>query len=126
MPAMELSDLDPDERLALVALVERVVLADRNVTSDEAEMLPEIVDALGEDAYRKAVLAADERFRDEESLKTFLKGIKREEARELIFGTIMDLALADMISGNESELLQWLGTTWNLESKIEDTLEEAD
>jgi uncharacterized tellurite resistance protein B-like protein len=123
---MELRDLDQDERLALVALIERVVLADRTVSTDEEQMLPEIVDALGEDAYRKAVTAADERFQDAESLKTFLKGIRREEARELIFGTVMDLAMADMISGNESELLTWLGTTWNVESKLEEAVPEGD
>jgi hypothetical protein len=123
---MELSDLDSAERLALVALVERVVLADRNVTEDEADILPEIVAALGEENYRKTALAADDRFGDDEALKTYLKTLPREEARELIYGTVVDLAMADMISGNESELIDWLGQTWNLESKIEDTLEESD
>ena len=46
--------------------------------------------------------------------------------RELIYGTVVDLAMADVITGNESELLDWLGRAWNLESKIEDTLEESD
>jgi hypothetical protein len=123
---MELSDLDSAERLALVALVERVVLADRNVTEDEADILPEIVAALGEENYRKTALEADDRFRDDDALKAYLKALPREEARELIYGTVVDLAMADMISGNESELLDWLGSAWNLESKIEDTLEESD
>ncbi len=125
---MELSDLDADERLALVALVESVVLADRQVSEDEAEVLPQIVEAFGEEEYRKIALAADDRFRDDEALKAFLPKIKREEARELIFGTVMEVAIADAIAGNESELLQWLGKTWNLELKVEssheDTLEE--
>jgi hypothetical protein len=128
MAAMELSDLDQDERMALVALIERVVLADHAVTTDEAELLPQITEALGEEEYRKIALAADERFRDDEGLKTFLQGIKREEARELIFGTVMEVAIADAIAGNESDLLQWLGEAWKLELKVErsheDTLEE--
>jgi len=125
---MELSDLEKDERLALVALIERVVLADRAVSEEEAEVLPQIVEAFGEDEYRKIALAADDRFADDEALKTFLQGVKREDARELIYGTVMELALADAITGNESELLEWLGKTWNLELKVEspheDTLEE--
>jgi hypothetical protein len=121
---MELTDLDSNERLALVALIEATVQADGGVSEQEAEVLAEIVDALGESAYREAVEAADSRFEDDDDLKAFLQGIRREEARNLIYGTVLDLAMSDVVSGHESPLLSWLASTWNVEAAIEPSAED--
>jgi uncharacterized tellurite resistance protein B-like protein len=123
---MELTDLDGNERLALVALIEATVQADRGVSAEEEEVLADIVDALGEDAYREAVEAADKRFKSEADLKAFLQGIKREEARNLIYGTLLDLAMSDVVTGSESPLLSWLASTWNVEAAIEPATDAAD
>ena len=116
---MELTDLNPDERLALVALIEATVRADHGVSQQEEEAIADIIDALGEGAYREAVEAADKRFTSEGDLKTFLQGIQREEARSLIYGTVLDLAMSDVVTGSESPLLSWLASTWNVEAAIE-------
>ena len=116
---MELTDLNSDERLALVALIEATVRADHGVSEEEEEAIAEIIDALGEGAYREAVEAADKRFGSEADLKAFLQGIKREEARSLIYGTVLDLAMSDVVTGSESPLLSWLASTWNVEAAIE-------
>jgi uncharacterized tellurite resistance protein B-like protein len=123
---MELTDLDPNERLALVALIEATVQADRGVSQEEEEVLADIVDALGEDAYRQAVEAADKRFNSEADLKSFLQGIQREEARSLIYGTLLDLAMSDVVTGSESPLLSWLASTWNVEAAIEAPADDAE
>ena len=47
---------------------------------------------------------ADRRFNSEADLKTFLQGIQREEARGLIYGTVLDLAMSDVVTGAESPL----------------------
>jgi hypothetical protein len=121
---MELTDLDPNERLALVALIEATVQADHGVSQEEEEVLADIVDAIGEGHYREAVEAADKRFQNEGDLKAFLQGIQREEARGLIYGTLLDLAMSDVVTGNESPLLAWLASTWNVEAAIEAPAED--
>ena len=41
------------------------------------------------------------------------------DARELIYGTVLELAMVDVVSGRESELLQWLGQTWQVEASFD-------
>jgi len=121
---MELTDLNPDERLALVALIEATVRADHGVSQEEEDVIADVIDALGEGAYREAVEAADKRFKSEADLKAFLQGIKLEEARGLIYGTVLDLAMSDVVTGSESPLLSWLASTWNVETAIEAPTDE--
>jgi hypothetical protein len=116
---MELTDLDSNERLALVSLVKAVAIADRAVSDEEGDLLADIVDAFGDDSYRKLTEEVDRRFGSEADLKAFLQGVRREEARELIYGTVLDLAMVDVVSGHESPLLAWLASAWNVEATIE-------
>jgi hypothetical protein len=117
---MELKDLNGDERTALVGLMRDVVMSDANLTEDEIDEVAEIVDAFGEEGYQAALDAFEARFSDEDSFRTFLATIKRQEARELIYGTVLQGAAADAIEGGESELLSWLADTWEIEVQIED------
>jgi hypothetical protein len=121
---MELTDLNANERLALVALIEATVRADHGVSQEEEDVISDVIDALGEGAYREAVEAADRRFKNEGDLKAFLQGIGREEARNLIYGTVLDLAMSDVVSGSESPLLSWLASTWNVEASVEAPAED--
>ena len=111
---MELTDLTHDERLALVALAEVVVSSDANVSEDEQAQIARIASAFGDDAHRALTNEADERFPDETTLKTFLVELQRQEARELIYGTVLEIALPDMIDSHESSLLGWLATIWKI------------
>ncbi|HEX2660468.1 MAG TPA: TerB family tellurite resistance protein [Polyangia bacterium] len=117
---MDLHDLNDDERTALVGLVKAVIFADGRISDDERDEVAEIVEALGEDAYQKHMDAFEERFPDEPAFQKFLTTITRQEARELIYGTILDGAAADAIEGNESELLSWLASAWDLEVTVAD------
>ena len=111
---MELNELTHDERLALVALVEVVVSSDTEVSASEERQIGNLAAAFGDDAYRALVDEADERFADEDALKQFLTGITRQDARDLIYGTVLDSALPDVIDTHESSLLGWLATTWGV------------
>jgi len=117
---MRIEDLNADERLALVALVKAVIFADGVVSTEELEELEEVVDALGEPAYQALLSDAEKRFKSEKSLKDFLKTIKGDDAREVILGTVMELALSDAVDGSESELLDWLAEAWEIEIQYED------
>src|SRR5215470_19881412 len=105
MAAMELRDLNHEERLALVALLEQVVESQAAVSEDEAAEIDRVVDALGEDEYRRLVEEVDARFTDEESLKEFLRGIGRQEARDLIYGTVLAMAAEQTVRRAESDVL---------------------
>jgi len=115
---MKLSELNSDERTALVGLVKAVVLSDGKVSEDEIEEVQEIVDAFGEESYRHCLDVFESTFPDEPSFQRFLKTIVRQDARELIYGTIMVGAAADAIEGHESELLSWLAQAWDVEISI--------
>lgn len=117
---MDLEDLEPSERLALVALLKLVVLSDRSVSPEEIDEIQDVVEAFGEDGYQKLLDQVEEEFPDEGALKKFLGTVKREDARELIYGLILETASAEALQGQEPELLAWLAKAWNVELKVDD------
>src|SRR5262245_44097738 len=124
---MELGDLNQDERTALVGLMKLVVMSDGNVSEEELESVEDLVDAFGEEGYESTLDAFEKRFSNVQGFKTFLKatGVGRQEARELIFGTVLEAAGAEAIEGREAELLDWLGREWNIKIEIQDEDETA-
>lgn len=116
---MELKDLAPEERIAFVALLKATVMADGNVSEEERGRIEEIADEIGEDIYERALDEVERRFADEDSLKKFLGTIARPEAREVIYGTVFELALTNAVEGRESELLAWLANAWQIKVEYE-------
>lgn len=109
---MKLSDLDDDERLALVALTRAIVMGDQKVSAAEAETVPKVIEALGYAAYQAAVQAAHERLADDAALTAFLGKIVRPEARALIRETVSRLAKSDGVVPEEQRVLDWLSAAW--------------
>lgn len=118
--ALELKDLNDDERLALVALIERAVEADRFVSDGEAKEVHAIVAAVGKRAYEAAAAETDRRFADEESLWSFLGTVTRQEAREQIFEALLETVLADAPRAEETEVLERLSRLWHIKPRIVD------
>jgi hypothetical protein len=116
---MELSDLTREERVALAALLELVVDSNAAVSEDELEEVQHVVQAVGDVAYAEAADEAAARFRDEADLKAFLPSITRREARELIYGAVLEAALPDTMGAHESAMLNWLGEEWGVAVRIE-------
>jgi hypothetical protein len=117
---MELKDLNQDERTALVGLMKLTVMSDGNVSEEELVEVEEIVDAFGEDNYQQTLDAFEKRFQDAKSFQVFLRTIGREEARDLIFATVLESADTEGIEGQEAELLDWLAKAWDIKIEIED------
>lgn len=117
---MTLQELTRDEQLALVALSEVTVVSNRTVTDTEVAELDHLVHELGEDTFHELAEQAEIRFADREVLKTFLKGIVRPEARELIYGTALTEALADTLPHEEGQFLEWLAAEWDIPVQIDD------
>ena len=116
---MEITDLNQNERIALLALLQRIVAADGRVSDGETDEIADLVDAFGEEAYRHAFDEAGRRFPDEESLKAFLLTIDRPEAREIIMGELLEAAIPGAVEGHESALLGWLSDAWGIEVEYE-------
>jgi hypothetical protein len=121
---MELPDLNQDERTALVGLMKLIVMSDGEVSEDELEDVEALVAAFGDDGYQRTLDAFEKRFQDEESFKKFLKTIGRQEARDLIFGTVLEGAGEGALDSAETGLLDWLAQTWNVKIEIEQDPEE--
>jgi hypothetical protein len=118
---MELEDLNPDERTALVGLMKLVVMSDGEVAEDEIEHVEALVDAFGEEGYEATLETFEKRFADEDSFRKFLGGIDRQDARDLIFGTVLESADEGAIDGAEASLLDWLSKLWNVKIEISDS-----
>ena len=112
---MSISELNADERLALVALLKLVVLADRRVSEEETDEIQEVVETLGGDPYQKALDTVENRFTDEKKLKEFLSTITNQDARDEIYGLILVAASNEALQGEEPELLGWLAKAWNIQ-----------
>ena len=99
---MELRDLSHEERLALVALLEVVLESDRAVSDGEVADIDQVVGELGREEYERLVVEVDQRFPTEDELRVFLPSITRQDARELIYGTVLDTAIEDAVDARES------------------------
>ena len=115
---MELGDLTHGELVALLGLVQFIGEANRDVTDEESDAIAAIVVGVGEERYREIANEADERFVDEEALRNYLQTTGREEARELIYGHALEVAMGDTIQNSESDLLEWLAEQWDIEVEI--------
>lgn len=117
---MELADLNEEERVALAGLMKLAVMSDGNVSEQELEHVETMVDAFGEGAYQQVMEAFEARFRDAEAFKKFLGTLTRQEARELIFATVLESAGEGALEGPEADLLEWLSGLWNVRIEIAD------
>ena len=112
---MTISDFSHEQKLALVGLMEAVVMANVTVTEGEQQQIGKVADALGDEQYRLLLEEVEKRFTDMDSLKLFLETVQDTDARELIFGTVWEDAMADpAMTELESDLLNWLAETWHI------------
>lgn len=117
---MELDALNHDERLALVALLEWIIKSDVRSTGDEYEATGRVVDAFGAETYQALADEVGTRFANDADLRAFLDTIARQESRELIYETALEVAMADSVDVRESEMLDWLRELWGIEVEIDD------
>lgn len=117
---MTFSELNDAERMALVALTEVALRADANISESEVARIDEIVHEVGEETFRALTDEAEHRFADRQTLRAFLQTITRQEARELIYGTVLTEALTDTMPHAEAEFLDWLARAWTITLKVEE------
>jgi hypothetical protein len=114
---MELQDLNHEERVVSVALFSFVVAADNVGSPDEAEHVADIAKAYG-DEYTQLLDEAVKYHKTETEFKALVAKVENQEARNLIYGTVMDCASEDGIEHKEAEFLSWLANEWGI--KVQD------
>lgn len=116
---MELTGLTRKQQVALTALMEAVAVSDGQITDGEQREIGLVAVALGEDTYQDLLDEADELFPDVETLKTFLGTVKHQDARDLIFGTVMEEVLSEpSVQHEKFALIEWLAKAWNINVEI--------
>ena len=92
---MELEELNDNEVAGLVALLRTVAMASGHVSPEEAASLEDVIEAVGEEAYARALPLVEGALADEASLRAYLtEKITRQDARDLIYGTVLEAAMA--------------------------------
>ena len=98
-----------------MALVEAATLSDGIVTEGEQAEIRKLAAALGDDCYRDLLEQVDERFPDLDKLKAFLATVDNTEARNLIYGTILEETMASpSVAGVKVDLLDWMSNAWDI------------
>ncbi|MBI5326326.1 MAG: TerB family tellurite resistance protein [Ignavibacteriae bacterium] len=116
---MEINQFTKEEKIALVGLIEHLLMADNVVSYEESEALRNVVAEIGEHDYRSLIHDYRPIIENLDSFKQFLINIERQEPREIIYGTLFEIAESDFFEENESELLDWLAKEWELDINIE-------
>jgi hypothetical protein len=114
---MELRDLTASERVTLIALAHFCVLADESLSAGEEGVLGELVQRLGVEQYQAAASVARARIRDFDALRAAVAAVTERPARELIYGTLLELAIPDGINNNEAQLLELLEAEWGISAE---------
>jgi hypothetical protein len=128
--------LELHEQLAFAGLARVLVRADGTFSSEEAAALEQVArDILGPAAtpaspYREAstpegdpdaiwalVDRSASELPDEEAVRIAARRVTRREAREAIFGALLEIASSDVISSEEWPVLDWLAGEWAVESR---------
>lgn len=116
---MELRDLAPEELLALVGVIERVVMADKLLNEQEEDFVRFLMDAIGQDRYIDTLDELDGRY-GEDDLRDMLERITDPDVRELIYGTVLEASSINALVGENTEFMDWLAARWKLDIRIDD------
>lgn len=114
---LTIAELEHGEKLVLVGLVRLMIRLDGEFSEDEREFLDDLVTEIGEESFNALAAEVTEKMQDEEQVRYYAERTQRQIAQDLIYGTLFDLGAKGTIVSSESELLEWLRTTWKLEGR---------
>ncbi len=115
---MRITDLNKEERLALIGWSKLIIRADKEFSDEEADELKKLAQEMGTALFKEAVAEAKETLKTIDDLKALAEKITSQEARELIFSVLYDIAVPGTIVDEEAKVLQWLAKTWGVYSPI--------
>jgi hypothetical protein len=110
---MTLSELEPYEQTSLLALLGLMARLDGWASEEEQELLRRIGSELGEGNFARAA-AEVARLADDDAVLATAERVTRQDAREVIYELLWDMAVKESIVEPEAKLLDRLATTWSL------------
>ena len=109
-----LSQLSTEEQLAFAALTRTLIRADGHLSNEENEALRQLAADFGESEFWDLIDRAAREADTAEKVEQHARQVGRPQAQELIFGTLLELAIASGIEPAEAALLDKLTGLWNI------------
>jgi uncharacterized tellurite resistance protein B-like protein len=114
-PELSFRNLDETEALAFAVLVRAVIAADGRLDDEERDALQQLAVEYGEEAFWALMDRAAEAMNGPEAVQALASRVQRTEARELIYGVLVDVAIAGAIDPREQAILDWLVQAWGID-----------
>jgi hypothetical protein len=111
----QLDDLHDHEQLALVALVRLLLTVDGEGWPAKNEALGAMADELGAERFWQLFEVVEEQHSDPRSVRELADAVKRQLAREMIYVTAYQAAMAASVSAPELEILGELERIWAID-----------
>ena len=108
---MSIESLAEHEQLSLAVLIKALVTADGQVSQEEAIELSLVARSLEPEIFMRAESIV---LSDQESFLDFLETVGRQEARDIMYDTLLQLAKADGIQVQETAFLDAVAEAWNI------------
>lgn len=112
---MDLSDLEPHERLAFAGLVRMLTRQDGKVTPEEASAITNLSKAAGSQQFWAAMNQAGECLPTPADVSKAAADVTRPEVRRWAYDHLVVLAESDGVDVSEQSLLMWLAGAWSLD-----------
>ena len=111
---MQLSDLEPHERLALAGLLRLLVRIDGALSPAEVTALASLGRELGSALFWQSMAEAQQQLGSADEVVEAVETVERAPVRAWIYGILLGIAAVDGLTPEESELLEWLQQTWEM------------
>lgn len=112
---MDYKDLEVAEIASLVALLQRMVVMDHVISTEERTFVLELSQKFDPATYQKAVAMANDRLREEDGFTGLVQDVMRPDVHRFIYELLVETAAADEFATGELSLLVWLEGAWELE-----------
>lgn len=110
----DLNQLTHREVATLVTMLQRIVVMDQMISNAEREAVLAVSRKVEPELYAKGLKLANDMQKGPGAIEKMIDWVARQEARELIFRTVLGVAMVDEISPGELTLIRLLERKWGV------------
>ena len=108
---LSIDSLTEQEQFSLVVLLKALITADGQVSQAENIEISHVARRLDPGLFRRAETIV---FTGRSGLKSFLRTVTRQYARDCIYDILLEVAQADGIQAEESQILDDVADAWDI------------